>query len=1154
MRFRSLFLDYKAEALQIMREEKEEEEEKLRQRVGDNETNAITRSRQKRVIRILVDPEEEAVPENADDEEETPSTDSQQQLPFWLSDAISNPTEEDSDEEDTHVNKVTTPVSKPARGNIAIGCGEDDSTDISGSDDATMSQTQKEEEDHNQLLDSTTDNVDERKPSAIDYNAFYASPWLLELVSSIRRRANRKRIANEDTTQMFYTQSYDCHSCFVDSFSHRVLRRAVDQHWIRNSWLAGWNRLEELLQIECYRKSLDFQVQNSLTRKDKSLGGTFSLSSWIRDGKGGFSSLSMHRTIPSRHTQHDQQSNALVVYRGHSVYDGLQSVDGNHQELLLTKKKENFSSMKLWETAILTAAVLCAYQKQEQQQQLKQMKEVISRESPPKDQNEQNRCRKQKRKVTLLYPPSHSTRASKTPPEHGINDEDERKNEPLVIDQAHRLRLDCDHPCGQEIENVRSQLQSRLLSPCSDNAVVSPSEYCITKKVKKRSPSPSQQEQEDQALRKTPRKKEKSTSELFHDSNTKNHLDVDSHPIADCSSKQNHPNRKTDQLDKRTQDALLFFRRFSKLSNTKRSNSNLSRETVKKSSVKADNNDASTRAQNEESNDSAKYVAGTTDFNVELGDQNVDYSSPIEFPNCFDDNEEEEQEEFTGDIVTEFRSKREPDSFQAVNATDTTPQSSNTKKRGAEYSLNTNGLAEVKVKEEPRDFLGSSFANPTLQSSNEKKVQTRKRRKRTTEEKMLRKKEKRRRRALNRENSAVQTECTSVNRADGKGIEKESDELEIPRKLNFREFSPAVDSRKEECIRNPPNQRIKCFHSPSLARVIRSGKCGSNDKDSEESSRLEEKCVVPVSKDEISTDDPFSISPEEILETIHCQTGQKEKQHSDFPYEEGIVKDKDSIGVLCSESFIENFGEIIAEIVRGNSAMGKSIRFTDTDLVDVCSVDIEIPSRGAIVVSSLSQIRNSGGIMVSFLPKVIELAAINRYDELSVFVCVDMLMDSAASRDLLRLQTAFLACERGLPRTQTSVQLCSKQTLAAFISRTISRSLKNSLSDSITNVDHWLSDSRTCQRLKFLLSVIPTLSVTGALHWLNLYVGISNCNSSQSRNMGDKAAEWFQRCFREVHAESIGLKSSNKARPKKLMNSLVPTQLVLAVNTRFNVA
>lgn len=140
MRFRSLFLDYKAEALQIMREEKEEEEEeKLRQRVGDNETNAITRSKQKRVIRILVDPEEEAVPENVDDEEETPSTDSQQQLPFWLSDAISNPTEEDSDEEDTHVNKVTTPVSKPARGNIAIGCGEDDSTDISGSDDATVS-------------------------------------------------------------------------------------------------------------------------------------------------------------------------------------------------------------------------------------------------------------------------------------------------------------------------------------------------------------------------------------------------------------------------------------------------------------------------------------------------------------------------------------------------------------------------------------------------------------------------------------------------------------------------------------------------------------------------------------------------------------------------------------------------------------------------------------------------------------------------------------------------------------------------------------------------------------------------------------------------------------------------------------------------------
>ena len=137
--FRSLFLDYKAEALQIMREAKEEEEaENLRKRVGDNETNAMARSRQNRVIRILVDPEEEAVPDNVDDEEEIPSADSQE-LPFWLSEAISNPKEEGTDEEDTHVNKVATPVSKPTSDNITIGGDDYDSMDISGSNDANVS-------------------------------------------------------------------------------------------------------------------------------------------------------------------------------------------------------------------------------------------------------------------------------------------------------------------------------------------------------------------------------------------------------------------------------------------------------------------------------------------------------------------------------------------------------------------------------------------------------------------------------------------------------------------------------------------------------------------------------------------------------------------------------------------------------------------------------------------------------------------------------------------------------------------------------------------------------------------------------------------------------------------------------------------------------
>jgi len=325
----------------------------------------------------------------------------------------------------------------------------------------------------------------------------------------------------------------------------------------------------------------------------------------------------------------------------------------------------------------------------------------------------------------------------------------------------------------------------------------------------------------------------------------------------------------------------------------------------------------------------------------------------------------------------------------------------------------------------------------------------------------------------------------------------------------------------------------------------------------------------------VASDDPFSITPEEIQEVTTFSNEAAQKQ------QEG--EQKGPIRLLCSEAFVDSFGEVIAEIVRGEGGSNncdssdtchRPIRFTDTDLVDACAVDIELPSRSAMVVSILSQIRNdSGGILGAFLPRIVDLAATHRYNHLFIVVCVDVEVDSVISRDLVRLQTAFLPC--GISQPQISVQWSSRRSLGACIGRTIGHFSTGRASGfppsfSLSNVNlEWLSDPRTCQRLKFFLSIIPTLSVTGALHWLDLSIAKSKNQRKKLTNQRptqhlteedevDESMEWFQRCFRNVDDESSMLEfhllrsKTHNANLWESMNPSVPKQLVQVVGARLH--
>ena len=824
-------------------------------------------------------------------------------------------------------------------------------------------------------------------------------------------------------------------------------------------------------------------------------------------------------------------------------------------------------------------------------------------------------------------------------------------------------------------------------------------------------------------MRKRPREEEE--SEYVQDANTATDIvvshDIDTHLSVVCNSRtpkqtqQPNQTQNVDRITNRKRSELLLLQRFGLMSDK---NGGGDSEVSTAPAIQFHNDRSNCKDKDSDSSsfvsqnvqgkelgddninidycdeDKDEGLPGKTHFEESVPSNNVDYSSPIEFPICFDDYEDEEEDEeddVNNSISKQFEAIEKPDISVAVHST----------------TLLSNKKADCYSEEfeDKKELVGKSITpcvskfeshvapHPntryTVTQSSKKKKERKKKRKSTPEEKALRNKEKRRRKESKKNNGKGQVEREAIDFVNESESEK-GDKLETPRKLDFKNFSPVKAPTKVSEVKNSSDPSERRFDSPISARRILNKKCDevfhssvlkakdsdpnvSNDPFSISPDEIRQTitCLDPIVTtkqpqrqqeqevevelhtknlhsyasdsplsifpDEIlktitcpdateqeelqqkeaqhtkifhsyAPDDPFSVSPDEILQTITCpdptdqeQLQQKELQHTNnlhsYAFDDAFsvspddvlkaktspeptsrvqqdkkTEDESPICLLCSEAFIENFGQIISDIIRGDSIVESNIessttarrpiRFIDSDLVDVCSVDIETPSRGAMVVSTISQIRNSGGIMTFFLPRIVALAATNRYDRLVVFVCVDVILDSAITRDLVRLQSAFLSCERELPRTQTSIQLCSKQSLGACISRTIYRT-NGLFSDSLSQVDYWLSDSRACQRLKFLLSIIPTLSATGALHWLHLSVGKSSWSPLRNNNQytveeEDQTLEWFQQCFQDVSAEcrrleSHLLRSKNEryisnTNLDDFMNPDVPKQLVLVID------
>jgi hypothetical protein len=416
---------------------------------------------------------------------------------------------------------------------------------------------------------------------------------------------------------------------------------------------------------------------------------------------------------------------------------------------------------------------------------------------------------------------------------------------------------------------------------------------------------------------------------------------------------------------------------------------------------------------------------------------------------------------------------------------------------------------------------GSSYDQQDAQDTQQeierlkKQEETEKKRKRKQEKKRKRKEEKREKKKRRKEKKEKQKK-SSENKNEN------DDELETPKRLDMGDTSPvkvaeiskAADGRTKELGVNLLN---------SAANVD-----DYNDN-------------IPNTRQDKNQDPPV---PDEYanLGTPYNDIGLAFNGDSN---PDGSIKDafdmfeppaQNALRLVCSETFLEDFGNVVAELSGGDIVKGQSIQLIDTSIMEVTKVDIETPGRGAIVVGVISQIRFQKDEQHQFMMKIVDIAANARYKLLNVVLVVDSDLDSETSEMIVRFQNAVFRHE-GAPGTITSFSLTSKNSLSKTIAETI---LNIGRADSIsTEMEQYLADDRTKRRLEFLLALIPNSTVSGLLHWLAM--DLESCGERNS--LEENVSNWFHHLL--SHADKACERLKNALHTNETLRMTLDPNVVL---------
>ena len=226
---------------------------------------------------------------------------------------------------------------------------------------------------------------------------------------------------------------------------------------------------------------------------------------------------------------------------------------------------------------------------------------------------------------------------------------------------------------------------------------------------------------------------------------------------------------------------------------------------------------------------------------------------------------------------------------------------------------------------------------------------------------------------------------------------------------------------------------------------------------------------------------------QQASEQIHVNVPKGHKTLSQQPYQ---------VKVLCSEAFIEFWGDVVAVIVSGEwmntTSCGSSsyhdgktngcskwskIIVLDSPLLNCSGIDMEVSHNCCFLVILASHLQSTEKAK-NYILKLAVLAALERYAKCYIFFYLDAELTSTMTKNMVKIQFAT---------TTSSIHVICKtatlNNLAASIAQTIL-----SLPDQHSIEDHLeaLNDRLTVDRTMFMTTLLPVASVGGSIRCLTL--------------------------------------------------------------------
>lgn len=218
--------------------------------------------------------------------------------------------------------------------------------------------------------------------------------------------------------------------------------------------------------------------------------------------------------------------------------------------------------------------------------------------------------------------------------------------------------------------------------------------------------------------------------------------------------------------------------------------------------------------------------------------------------------------------------------------------------------------------------------------------------------------------------------------------------------------------------------------------------------------------------------------------------------------------------LLTSESFLESYGEVIAELASGSwhksllksethiiNDAPKEVVVCDCPLLDITGADVELADNSAVLVQYLStwsgKADNSHSVSVhhgsrAFMRRLVLLAASGRYSAIHVVLCLDVEMSAALSGDIITVQNAVNQ-QSGCPAEHVTFEFVAPRSLATSIALKLT-SVSNP-QDSC-QLSEFILDENVRERARFLVMLVPTMTVHMAMRCLGY--GSSEINSGEA--------------------------------------------------------